>query len=113
MSYKEHKKLVRISGGNQFKDETVISSEHRGTAFSSTSSRENAKRFTRIEVSQGYGVGLRVELYDSGYKRSTSLSFSLGKSEILLLLEYLNGVLPELKDYNGEYIDEPLVDLTK
>lgn len=111
MSYKEHKKLVRVSA--PLKTETVISSQLNGSAFSSTSSREYSKRFDRFEVSRGYGAGVKVELYDSGNKRATSLSTELGKSEVLLLIEYLNGILPELKDYAGTYIDEPLVDLTK
>jgi hypothetical protein len=62
---------------------------------------DNKEKYQRLTVSKS-GVGVIFELYKNG-KRSTELSMELGKTELEMLLKYIDSIKADIRDYSGEY----------
>ena len=110
--YKEIAKVVRK--GYPFTDTAMIYEDFQNKAFSAFSKHDRNPDYatTSFEVKRNYGAGLSFGMIKHG-KRITQLSMELGKNEVELMIQFLQSVLPELQNYNGVYVNEPLIDLTK
>jgi len=61
---------------------------------------------TALTISNKWGAGVSVELLKVGEKRNTSLSLELGADEVGILIEYLQSIKEQLKNYTGEIVSK-------
>lgn len=108
--YKEFEKAKRVS--DYFEDETIIaqdSAKHVFTAISTTK-RSEGKEYTKFQVERSYGVGMRFSVA-SCKKQYRELSYELGKTEIEMLIRFLQQHVADCTDYNGQYVKEKLISI--
>lgn len=106
--YIETEKIARDSG--TFITYSLIAKEHQSKSFIHYLEHKQNREYadTRITVKKLWGAGVEVEISKHG-KRHQSLSVSLGKSDIEMLIRFLNSI--ELADYHGEFVPTKLVQI--
>lgn len=112
--YKEYEKIRRKSGGNLYADSTIYD-DFRCKVFKHDTYSElhgRAVDRTSLTIKKDHGAGLMVEVTKYGEKRTTSQFIELGKSDIEMLLRFIDSVKDDLRDYNGEFVPVQLTDLT-
>lgn len=57
-----------------------------------------------IRVRKNEGAGIEVSIRKHGEKRDVELYCELGKDELELLLEYIESIKDEMKNYSGEIV---------